>query len=149
LAKNLSGHVLTPEIVDSHTHLVFGGDRAQEYADRLNGISYEDIAKRGDGILYTVKKTNEATMDELFDSACERIQRMQSYGVGTIEIKSGYGLNYQREYEITLLIHRLKKRFIHQVKIFNTFLAAHDVPKLSKTSISPGYIDGIDLQFEI
>lgn len=129
IAQSLPGHVLTPEIVDSHTHLVFGGDRAQEYADRLNGTSYEEIAKRGGGILYTMKMTNEASLDELFDSACERIERLHSYGVGTIEIKSGYGLNYEREYEVSMLIDKLKRKFAHKVRIFNTYLAAHDVPK--------------------
>ncbi len=84
LARSLAGHVLTPAIVDSHTHIVFGGDRAQEYADRLNGTSYEEIAKRGGGILFTMKCTNEASLDDLFKSACERIERLHSYGVGAI-----------------------------------------------------------------
>jgi len=129
IARSLPGHVLTPQIVDSHTHIVFGGDRAQEYADRLNGTSYEEIAKRGGGILYTMKMTNEASLEDLFKTACERIERLYSYGVGTIEIKSGYGLNFEREYEVSLLIDKLKKKYNHQVRIFNTFLAAHDVPK--------------------
>lgn len=134
LAKSMAGHVLTPEIVDSHTHIVFGGDRAQEYADRLNGTSYEEIAKRGGGILFTMKKTNEASLEELFNTACERIERLNSYGIGTIEIKSGYGLNFEREYEVSLLIDKLKKKFAHKVKIFNTYLAAHDVPKTFASS---------------
>ncbi|HXH31990.1 MAG TPA: imidazolonepropionase [Bacteriovoracaceae bacterium] len=126
---NLKGHVLTPEIVDSHTHVVFGGDRAEEYAQRLNGVSYEEIAKAGGGILKTMKETNSATLEKLFDGACERIERINSYGIGTIEIKSGYGLNFEREYEISVLIDRLKKRFYPRIQIFNTYLAAHDVPK--------------------
>lgn len=134
IARSLAGHVLTPEIVDSHTHIVFGGDRAQEYADRLNGTSYEEIAKRGGGILFTMKKTNEASLEDLFNMASERIERLHSYGIGTIEIKSGYGLNFEREYEITLLIDKLKKKFSHKVKIFNTYLAAHDVPKTFESS---------------
>jgi imidazolonepropionase len=131
---NLQGHVLTPEIVDSHTHLIFGGNRADEYIDRLNGTSYEDIAKRGGGILYTMKKTLEATSDELFRLSCERIERIHSYGVGTIEIKSGYGLTFEKEYELSRLIDRLKKMFHGRVQIFNTYLAAHDVPKNFKSS---------------
>lgn len=129
IAKNMSGHVLTPEIVDSHTHLVFGGDRAQEYADRLNGVSYEEIANRGGGILYTMKLTNEASAEKLFQEACARIERLHSYGVGTIEIKSGYGLNFDKELEVSLVIDRLKKKFSPAVQIFNTYLAAHDVPR--------------------
>lgn len=134
IAKSLPGHVLSPQLVDSHTHIVFGGDRAQEYADRLNGTSYEEIANRGGGILYTMKKTNEASLDELFETASERIERLISYGVGTIEIKSGYGLNFEREYEVTMLIDKLKKKYSHKVRIFNTFLAAHDVPRNFKSS---------------
>jgi imidazolonepropionase len=129
IARNMSGHVLTPEIVDSHTHLVFGGDRAQEYADRLNGKSYEEIAKRGGGILFTMKQTNDASAEDLFESACKRIERLHSYGIGTIEIKSGYGLNFDKEYELALVIDRLKKKYSPVVQIFNTYLAAHDVPK--------------------
>lgn len=125
----LTGHVLTPELIDSHTHIVFGGDRAQEYADRLNGIPYEDIAKRGGGILFTMSETLKSSSEELFESARERIQQIFSYGIGTIEIKSGYGLNYEKEKELSLVIDRLKKHFSPQIQIFNTYLAAHDVPK--------------------
>ena len=126
---SLKGHVLTPELVDSHTHIVFGGDRAQEYADRLNGTPYEEIAKRGGGILFTMKETNNADAESLFKNACERIERVYSYGVGTIEVKSGYGLSYAKEKEISLIIDRLKKHFAPRIQIFNTYLAAHDVPK--------------------
>lgn len=134
LAQSMKGHVLTPEVVDSHTHIVFGGDRAQEYADRLNGVSYEEIAKRGGGILYTMKQTNEASQEELFQTACERIERLHSYGIGTIEIKSGYGLNFEKEFEVSLLIDRLKKKYAPRIQIFNTYLAAHDVPKSFQSS---------------
>jgi len=136
LAQSLKGHVLTPEIVDSHTHIVFAGDRAQEYADRLSGVSYEEIAKRGGGILLTMNQTNEATREELFQSACERIERIYSYGIGTIEIKSGYGLNLDKEYEVSLIISDLKKKYAPRIQIFNTFLAAHDVPKSFENSAS-------------
>lgn len=132
--KSLNGHVLTPEIVDSHTHIVFGGDRAQEYADRLNGIPYEEIAKRGGGILFTMKETQAAGNEALFETARERIQRLYSYGVGTIEIKSGYGLSFEKEKELSLVIARLKKHFSPQIQIFNTYLAAHDVPKTFSSS---------------
>lgn len=163
IAQSLPGHVLTPEIVDSHTHIVFGGDRAQEYADRLNGVSYEEIAKRGGGILYTMKLTNKTSLEELFHSASERIERLYSYGVGTIEIKSGYGLNFEKEYEVSLLIDRLKKKFTPRIQIFNTYLAAHDIPKSSPSAkaymnevvipllekIAPlGIVDAVDIFHE-
>lgn len=140
---NLKGHILTPELVDSHTHLVFGGDRAQEYADRLNGTPYEEIAKRGGGILFTMKETQNAGAEKLFETACERIKRIHTYGVGSIEIKSGYGLSYEKEKEIALVINRLKKHFSPQVEIFNTYLAAHDVPKTFNSS--GNYIDQVVL----
>lgn len=143
LAQSLPGHVLTPEVIDSHTHIVFGGDRAQEYADRLNGISYEEIAKRGGGILFTMEQTNEASLEDLFNNACERIERLNSYGVGSIEIKSGYGLNFDRELAVSLLIDRFKKKFSPRIQIFNTYLAAHDVPK--SFSSSTDYLEQVVL----
>ena len=134
----LSGHVLTPELVDSHTHIVFGGDRAQEYADRLNGVSYEEIRKRGGGILLTMNKTNQASAQELYESACRRIERLNSYGIGAIEIKSGYGLNIEKERELSQIIRKLKTHFEPRIRIFNTYLAAHDVP--SEYASSSGYL---------
>jgi imidazolonepropionase len=140
---SLPGHILTPEIVDSHTHLVFGGDRSQEYADRLNGTPYEEIAKRGGGILFTMKETCSATSEDLFQLALDRILRIHSYGVGTIEIKSGYGLSFEKEKEISLVINRLKKHFSPKIQIFNTYLAAHDVPKNFSSSVE--YMDQVVL----
>lgn len=131
---DLTGHILTPEIVDSHTHLIFGGDRASEYVERLNGIPYEEIARRGGGILLTMNQTNNSSEDELYLSAKKRIERIASYGVGTIEVKSGYGLNFDKEYEISLIIDRLKKEFAPRLQIINTYMAAHDVPKTFKDS---------------
>jgi imidazolonepropionase len=122
------GHVLTPEIVDSHTHLVFGGNRAFEYSMRLNGADYQDIAAAGGGILSTMKATLEESIDNLFNKAVERINRIHSYGIGTIEIKSGYALTYEREKDLSLLIQKLKEHFSGKVQIHNTFMAAHAVP---------------------
>jgi imidazolonepropionase len=135
------GHVLTPQIVDSHTHLVFGGNRAFEYSMRLNGADYEDIATAGGGILSTMKSTLEESIDSLFDKAVERINRIHSYGIGTIEIKSGYALTYEREKEITLLIHKIKEYFRGKVQIHNTFMAAHAVPK--DFTSSENYLDKV------
>ncbi len=139
--KSLKGMTVTPEIVDSHTHLVFGGNRSHEYSMRLNGATYAEIANSGGGILSTMKMTNAATGDELYQSAYLRIKQLQSYGVGTIEIKSGYGLNIDKEVECSLIIDRLKKAFAPEVQIFNTFMAAHAIPK--EFASGREYIDAV------
>ncbi len=126
---NLSGHIVTPEIVDSHTHLVFGGNRSFEYGLRLKGATYEEIATAGGGILHTADKTAHLSEEELFKTACARIERINSYGVGTIEIKSGYGLNFEAEYKISKAINKLKEHFQPRIKIVRTYMAAHAVPK--------------------
>ena len=123
------GKTLTPEIVDSHTHIIFGGDRAKEYSMRLNGADYQEIAKSGGGILNTMRGTQNLSSEELFNLSVERINRIHSYGVGTIEIKSGYGLTYSKEKELTKTIDKLKKHFHPKVQIKNTYMAAHAVPK--------------------
>jgi imidazolonepropionase len=161
---SLSGHVLTPEIVDSHTHLVFGGNRAFEYSLRLNGADYEEIARQGGGILSTMKNTLTEDFDSLLKTAVARIERISSYGVGSIEIKSGYALTYEKEKEITRLIHMLKDHFRGKLNIFNTFLAAHAVPKEFQSSqnylekvviplleeLAPeGIIDAVDIFHEV
>lgn len=128
-SEYFEGKSLLPELVDSHTHLVFGGDRSSEYSMRLNGADYQDIANAGGGILSTMNATNLADSEELFQLAVQRIEKIYSYGVGTIEIKSGYGLNYEKEKECSLIIDRLKDHFKGQVQICNTFMAAHAVPK--------------------
>ncbi len=130
---SLKGKTLTPELVDSHTHLIFGGDRSHEYTMRLNGEDYQKIAQAGGGILSTSKSTNTMDIEGLFKLCCQRIEQMSSYGVGTIEIKSGYGLNYQKEKELTFLIDRLKKHFSPNIQIFNTFMPAHAIPKEYKS----------------
>ncbi len=124
-----SGKVCVPEIVDSHTHLVFGGDRASEYSMRLNGADYEEIAAAGGGILNSMKGTLLLTRSELLKIAHQRVKTIHSYGVGTIEIKSGYGLTFEKEYELSHVIHDLKNIVRPDVQIINTFMAAHAVPK--------------------
>ena len=156
-------HIVTPEIVDCHTHLIFGGNRAQEYTMRLNGADYEEIAKAGGGILATVKGTNELSSDQLFTLARQRCERLYSYGVGTIEIKSGYGLNFAKEYEISHVIHELKRALAPQIQVHNTFMAAHAVPQEFSSSTeylkqvvlplfeklsSEGIIDSVDIFHE-
>ena len=96
---------------------------------RLDGAIYEDIAKSGGGILHTMKQTNASTKEELLKLACKRIEKIHSLGVGTIEIKSGYGLNLEKEIELSEIIHELKLKYKGTIQIFNTFMAAHAVPK--------------------
>jgi imidazolonepropionase len=140
---DLQGKTLTPELVDSHTHLIFGGNRAFEYSMRLNGESYEAIASAGGGILSTMKHTNNSSKEDLKQTAKERIERIHSYGVGTIEIKSGYGLNFEKEYELSKTIHELKTELGPEIQIINTFLAAHAVPK--EYTSSSDYLDEVVL----
>ncbi|MGB0454426.1 MAG: imidazolonepropionase [Bacteriovoracaceae bacterium] len=121
--------IITPEIVDSHTHLVFGGNRSNEYLMRLDGKSYEEIAKAGGGIQSTVNSTRSLSEDDLFEVAFERVENLYSYGIGTIEIKSGYGLDYESEKKLSTVIQRLKEAFAPEVQIFNTYMAAHAIPK--------------------
>ncbi len=125
---NLENHILVPEIVDSHTHTVFGGNRSKEYTMRLNGADYQAIADAGGGILSTMENTITTSADELFRLAQKRVDRITSYGVGTIEIKSGYGLTVESERKISEVIHRLKEFYRGKVQILNTYLAAHAVP---------------------
>jgi len=127
--ESMEGHILTPEIVDSHTHLVFGGDRSFEYTMRLNGADYQDIADKGGGILATMSANLSESSESLFNKACERIERISSFGIGTIEIKSGYALTYEKEKELSFIIDRLKKKFSPRIQIHNTFMAAHAIPK--------------------
>ena len=128
LPSEFDNKILVPELVDSHTHLVFGGDRSSEYSMRLNGATYEEIRKSGGGIVSTMKSTRDFSKEDLLEISCERIEQIYSYGVGTIEIKSGYGLSFEKEKEISLIINELKKKFEGKVQIFNTYMAAHAVP---------------------
>lgn len=130
---DLKGFVVTPEIVDSHTHLVFAGDRSVEYVSRINGKSYQTIYNEGGGINTTVNSTAQETELNLFKTAVDRINHIHSLGIGTIEIKSGYGLSINSERKITQVIHRLKKHFEGRVQIFNTYLAAHGIPSGSSS----------------
>jgi imidazolonepropionase len=133
-AWDASGKVCVPEIVDSHTHLVFGGDRAHEYNMRLNGATYEEIAASGGGILNTMKGTHNLTRSDLLKLAIERARQIKSYGVGTIEVKSGYGLSFEKEFELSRVIHDLKNVMKPDLQIINTFMAAHAVPSDYPTS---------------
>ena len=123
------GGVVCPGFVDSHTHLVFGGSREDEFALRLSGVGYEKIAKMGGGIQSTVKKTRAANEDELYDLARKRIANLIKHGTTTVEIKSGYGLSFATELKILKVIKQLKNNSL--VDIIPTFLI-HAIPPQMK-----------------
>lgn len=115
-----------PSFCDSHTHLVYAGSREIEYIDKIRGLSYEEIAKRGGGILNSAKRLQEAGEDELFEDAMQRLEEIISYGTGAVEIKSGYGLTTEAELKMLRVIRRLKEASPLTIKA--NFLGAHGVP---------------------
>ena len=124
--RDLRGVWLTPGLVDCHTHLVFAGTRAREYAERLRGASYAEIAARGGGILTTMRATRQASLEELVNGAAARLTALIAEGVTTIEIKSGYGLTLLDEAKMLRAARQLGERFPITVK--TTLLAAHTLP---------------------
>ena len=133
-----SGKLVFPCYADSHTHIVYAGNRESEFADRINGLSYEEIAKRGGGILNSAKKLRETSEDELFEQSFVRFMEIISQGTGAVEIKSGYGLNLESELKMLRVIKRLKDLDLIPVKA--TFLGAHALPAEFKDN-KKGYID--------
>ncbi|MBP9743065.1 MAG: imidazolonepropionase [Burkholderiales bacterium] len=121
------GRLVTPGLIDCHTHLIFAGSRAHEFRQRLDGVTYQEIAALGGGIKATVKATNLATHEELFNLAKQRIQIMQQYGVTTIEVKSGYGLSVSGEMKILEVATALNE--LNGIDIIPTFLGAHATPE--------------------
>ncbi|BCB20938.1 imidazolonepropionase [Bosea sp. ANAM02] len=121
-----AGRWITPGLIDCHTHLVYGGDRAHEFELRLQGATYEEIARAGGGILSTVKATREASEDTLFASADRRLAALMAEGVTTVEIKSGYGLEQQAELKQLRVARRIGRE--RPVTVRTTFLGAHAVP---------------------
>ena len=115
-----------PSWVDSHSHLVFAGTREGEFVDRINGMSYEEIANRGGGILNSAKKLSQTNEDELYEQSAIRLKELIKMGTGAIEIKSGYGLNTESELKMLRVIKRLKNTF--PITIKSTFLGAHALP---------------------
>ena len=121
-----SGKMVMPTFVDSHTHLVYPASREIEYIDKIKGLSYEEIAKRGGGILNSAKKMQEISEEELFNSAMKRLNEIAAYGTGAVEIKSGYGLTTESELKMLRVIKKLKEHSPLTIKA--SFLGAHSIP---------------------
>ncbi|WP_298154612.1 imidazolonepropionase [Flavobacterium sp.] len=133
-----SGRVVLPAWCDSHTHLVYAGNRIGEFVDRINGLSYEEIANRGGGILNSAKKLNEADEDTVYHESKIRLEEIMRLGTGAVEIKSGYGLTVSGELKMLRVVKRLKENY--PVAIKATFLGAHAFPSDFKENHS-AYLD--------
>ena len=133
-----TGKMILPSWCDSHTHIVYAGNREQEFVDRINGLSYEEIANRGGGILNSAKKLNEATEEEIYNQSKERLEEVMRLGTGAVEIKSGYGLTIDGELKMLRVIKQLAQNYPISIKA--TFLGAHAIPLAYKED-RKGYID--------
>lgn len=134
-----SGKMVFPSFCDSHTHIVFAGSREGEFLDKINGLSYEEIAKRGGGILNSARLLHETSEDELYRQALRRLKMVIGFGTGAIEIKSGYGLSTEDELKMLRVIKRLSRATPATVKA--TFLGAHAFPQEYKNGREDEYID--------
>ncbi len=132
------GKYVLPAFCDSHTHLVFAKSREEEFVDRIHGLSYEEIASKGGGILNSARRLAEMSEDDLYEQAKIRLERIKSYGTGAVEIKSGYGLSVEAELKMLRVIKRLKET--SNITIKATFLGAHAFPTEFKEN-HQGYID--------
>jgi imidazolonepropionase len=133
-----TGKMILPAWCDSHTHIVYAGNREQEFVDRINGMTYEEIANRGGGILNSAKKLNETSEEEIYLQSKERLEEVMRLGTGAVEIKSGYGLSLEGEVKILRVIKRLSKHYPITIKA--TFLGAHAIPLQYKEN-RKAYID--------
>lgn len=132
------GKFLLPAFCDPHTHTVFARSREEEFVDRINGLSYQEIALKGGGILNSARRVAEMSEDELFEKALKRVDLLRSYGTGALEIKSGYGLTVDAELKMLRVIRRLKESCGIEIKA--TFLGAHAIPTEYKEN-RMAYID--------
>jgi imidazolonepropionase len=140
--EDLGGRLITPALVDCHTHIVFGGNRAREFELRLEGASYEEVARAGGGIVSTVTATRAASEDDLVADALPRVDALLAEGIATIEIKSGYGLDIETELRMLRAARRIGKE--RPVRVRTSFLGAHAVPADYKDR-ADAYIDEICL----
>ncbi|MFG6686078.1 imidazolonepropionase [Mariniflexile sp. HNIBRBA6329] len=132
-----TGKMLLPTWCDSHTHIVFAGNRESEFVDKIKGLSYQEIANKGGGILNSAKKLQETSEDDLYEQSKKRLEEVMALGTGAIEIKSGYGLTLESELKMLRVIKRLKENYPLPIKA--TFLGAHAVPSEFKNN-KEGYI---------
>ncbi|MEN2413405.1 imidazolonepropionase [Flavobacterium mesophilum] len=135
-----TGKVILPTWCDSHTHIVYAGNREQEFVDRINGLTYEEIANRGGGILNSAKKLNETSEEEIYEQSKIRLEEVMHLGTGAVEIKSGYGLTIEGELKMLRVIKKLAEKYPITIKA--TFLGAHAFPAHYKEN-KAGYIDEI------
>lgn len=138
-----TGRVVLPSWCDSHTHIVYAGNREQEFVDRINGFSYEEIANRGGGILNSAKKLNETSEEEIYQQSKLRLEEVMHLGTGAVEIKSGYGLTIEGELKMLRVIKKLAEDY--PVTIKATFLGAHAFPSHYKEN-KAGYVNEIITQ---
>ena len=134
------GRIILPSWCDSHTHIVYAGNREQEFVDRINGFTYEEIANRGGGILNSAKKLNETSEEEIYEQSKLRLEEVMHLGTGAVEIKSGYGLTVEGELKMLRIIKKLAENYPIAIKA--TFLGAHAFPLHYKEN-KQGYIDEI------
>jgi len=127
-----TGKMILPTWCDSHTHIVYAGNREQEFVDRINGLSYEEIANNGGGILNSAKKLQATSKEDLYNESAKRLEEVIALGTGAIEIKSGYGLTVSSELKMLRVIKKLKENY--DIPIKATFLGAHAIPKEFKNN---------------
>ncbi len=135
-----SGKIVLPTWCDSHTHIVYAGNREQEFIDRINGLSYEEIANNGGGILNSAKKLQQTSEEDLYQESAKRIEEIMKLGTGAVEIKSGYGLTPEAELKMLRVIKKLNENYPITIKA--TFLGAHALPSAYKDNKS-GYLDEV------
>lgn len=139
-AEDMQGRLITPALIDCHTHLVHGGDRAREFEQRLQGVSYEEIARSGGGIVSTVTATRKADEATLVADALPRLDALIAEGVCTVEVKSGYGLDVKTELRMLRAARKLEQ--LRPVRILTSFLGAHGIPQ-EYSGDADGYIDTV------